>query len=190
MAGRPVVLKIKKGGIFVNAEKNTDDDEEEEHTGTVTYNDDETLAEYKYPPEGVVVQYFKKQDDGVAWKRYLDGKDGDFDNNDGVDNIFKFEDPTGSGAAAAWPRPPPPPPPPPLLRQNAMLQRHRPVGADGRQHPLLAEPGVPLGNEMDVDETDGGSRKKSKKSKSKKSKRKTKGGKKQKKQSKSRKQRR
>jgi hypothetical protein len=171
MASRQVVLKIKKGGIFVNAEKNTDDDEEEEHTGTVTYNDDETLAEYKYPPEGVVVQYFKKQDDGVAWKRYLDGKDGDFDNNDGVDNIFKFEDPTGSGAAAAWPRPPPPPP------------------------PLLAEPGVPLGNEMDVDEMDvdemdGGSRKKSKKSKSKKSKRKTKGGKKQKKQSKSRKQRR
>jgi hypothetical protein len=113
-----------------------------------------------------VVQYFKKQDDGVAWKRYLDGKDGDFDNNNGVDNIFKFEDSTGSGAA------------------NAMLRRHPPVGADAG---AVADA---VAGRMDVDQ-DGGSRKKSKKSKSKKqSKRPSKGGKKQKKQSKSRKQRR
>jgi hypothetical protein len=53
MAGRPVVLKIKKGGIFVNAEKNTDDDEEEEHTGTVTIgvDGDDTLAEYRFTTE-------------------------------------------------------------------------------------------------------------------------------------------
>jgi hypothetical protein len=176
MASHTVVLKIKKDDKFVNAEKNTDDDKEE-HPGTVTYNvDDETLAEYKYRPEGgeEKIQYFRKQDD-ETWKRYLDGIHSKFDNNDGVDNIFKFENPS------------PAPVRPLLRRQNAGIW---PQGAADQHHHLLAMGAVPVGAAVGVGPMNvevGGSRKKSK---SKKSKRKTKGGKKQKKQSKSRKQRR
>jgi hypothetical protein len=39
------------------------------------------------PPKN---QYFRKQVEGETWKRYLDGIDSEFDNNDGVHNIFKF----------------------------------------------------------------------------------------------------
>jgi len=164
MATDRVVLKIKKNDIFVNAEKNTDDDNEE-HPGTVNYSDNNTLAEYKYRPEGgeEKIQYFRKQDD-ETWKRYLEGDKGEFDSVSNGDNIYKFDEPS----------------PVPLgfgLRQGQELMLRR--RDQGQGHPLL---GMPL-QQLPLP---GGS-KKAKKSKSK---RPSKGSKKQKKQSKSRKQRR
>jgi hypothetical protein len=103
MASRQVVLKIKNNnGVFVNAEKNTNDNDEEEHPGTLTIgvDGDDTLAEYTFTTEDGTQkkQYFKTQDNGLTWNGYINGKTGDFDNNGGVHNIFKFEDATaGAG---------------------------------------------------------------------------------------------
>jgi len=102
MASRQVVLKIEKNGTFVNAEKYTNDDEEE-HPGTLTIDvdGDETLAKYRFTSEDgkEKVQYFRREIDGETWKGYLYDKTGAFDNNGGVDNIFKFEDPAAGAAA-------------------------------------------------------------------------------------------
>ena len=93
-ASQPVhaVLKIKRGNEFVNAEKNTDGDEEV-HPGTVKYKN--RLAEYNFPLiNPSKTQYFLKQTDNpITWKRYINyPKNQDvFDNNNGADNIFKFE---------------------------------------------------------------------------------------------------